>query len=708
MVSVESWLKSFGFVRNPFETTEAGSEAHYATDLLHETFVKPQGFDEIVGHPSHPKSSLVLAARGKGKTSARLMTAHFCREGIFPKEVSATKEKEVIRVLPIHHTRFEGLSTEASSQSALVDAHVIEILHRAVPSMVDMLIQYPEMAERIDELNTLQRLELQCFLIAFRIYVPFQDYKAARDLLGTEIATLDNLGASIGFSSSIHDQEKLSAQEIQSHLKTYSQMQPIDLLGRFAALMTDLGFGAVYVLVDGLDETPETADDFDAASRLLIPLLANLNLMTNTPYLAFKVFAPSEMESLLLETTRKVRRDRLSVQKIELREGDLEEILHRRLTYCSDEVISSMDAISSVEMRGKMGKEMTLRAEGNPRHLILLGQNMLEHRCRVIDVEERQESYLLGKDDLNWAIRRLEEKITYTEVTNAPQEKIVLDQLDISRPTTGSSSYDWFRHELPAPISLAYLVYQRESDAHIRVWKMYELVESSLAFLSQVLLALLYKHMKKEAPLQLRKSGLRLERTSLGTWRVVLKKLPGMLSGSRIRSSFARSCQRLINKNGDFIRAINDERNNSAHGGPQSAEMCEALIEQYDNSLQQYLKGLSFLKESRLVKVLHVHKHDDNYLHLCISYVGDAIVFPSIEVELGAPLDSERLWFLGQDSPIDLHPLMVVTPDERLGESVWLYHKFDENEVVYKSYGAGMTESRNEFYEEVAHILGTS
>ena len=124
------WLKSFGFERNPFETTEAGSEATYAMDFLHETFVKPRGFDEILGHPSRPKSTIVFAARGQGKTSARLMTAHFCREGIFPKKLR-NLDKENLRVLSIQHTRFEHFAQEAENQTGLVYMHVLEILYRA-------------------------------------------------------------------------------------------------------------------------------------------------------------------------------------------------------------------------------------------------------------------------------------------------------------------------------------------------------------------------------------------------------------------------------------------------------------------------------------------------------------------------------------------------------------------------------------------------
>lgn len=708
MISIETWLKSFGFVRNPFEATEAGGESRYIANFLHETFVKPQDFDEILGHPAHPKSSLVFAARGKGKTSTRLMTAHFCREGIFPKEMGAKKDG-VTRVLPVHHTRFERL-VGVNGLSALVDAHVFEIIIRAVPAMVDMMIIYPEISEGINKLDVLRRLELQYFLMAFKSQVPFQEYKIARDIVGNELVALDETRTPIGFSLPDSNRQRidLSLQEIESHIVAYSKMQPIDLLGRFAELMSNLGFGAVYVLVDGLDEIPETADDFAAAAGLLIPLLSNLNLMTNMPYVAFKIFVPSEMEPLLLKATRKVRRDRLAVQRISLQNDDLAEILHRRLVYCSNGAVSHLDAICTVEMRGQLEKELILYAEGNPRRLVLLGRSMLEHRCRLINADENQEAYLLNKDDLNWAVHALRGDPAQSIVAEAVKENMIAVQPDATlQPTAAASvSGDWLRNELPAPIALSYLVYQRESVAHVRIWKMYELVEASLAFLSQVLIALLYQNLNKDTPLQLQRSGLRFERTSLGLWRIALEKLPGMLSGFGVRSSFARACQRLVNKHNDFLVSINDERNRSAHGGPQSEKACEALINQFSQPLQQYLEGLGYLRESRLIKVLHVHKHENRFIHHGTSYTGDAIVFPVIDIECDIPLDSGYLWIINSDGCVNLHPLIFANAESNiLGESLWLYQGIDKETVIYKSYGMGKTLGFSKYFQEIQKVM---
>lgn len=710
MISIDRWLESFGLFRNPFETTEAGSEAYYVTEFLHETFVKPQGFDNLLGHPSRPKSTIVFAARGQGKTSARLMTAHFCREGIFSEKLRKSS-KEKLRVLPIQHTRFEHLSQGAQSQSALVFMHVVEILYRAIPDLINMLMRTVELQNNVESLDVLQRLELQFFLLAFRGNLSFDEFKFGRELFGKEIISLDEARVPIGFSlsnASSHANLGLSAQEIEDHLSAYAKANPIDLFSRFVNLAVKIGFSAVYVLIDCVDEIPETADDFTAAADILIPLLSNLNLMTNTPYLAFKVFVPHEMKTNLLEATRQVRKDRLSRLEIKLSEQDLVEILTSRLSYCSGGVVSSLDAVCEVGLRGQIMNELARIAEGNPRHLVLLGQYMLENRCHAIVDED---DYLLTKNDLEAATNRLKtefqsiipnEYIEGVFYTADREQEIIIQQPMLEN--IQEHSRDWFRHELPAPIALSYLVYQRESYAYQRLWKLYELIEASLAYMSLVLLAMLAQNLGDETPKRIKRSGLRLERTSLGIWRIALEKLPGMLSGIGLKSYFARACQRLVNEHKEFLQTINDERNRSAHGGPQPDQACTEMLGQFDDPLHDFLDNTQFLRNSHLIRVESVQKYGETYRHRCIHYVGDAAVYPTIEITLPKPLESNSLWLIGEDDPVNLHPLIAATANEKLGEDIWLYQGREDDSVLYKAYGLGRIEQSSTLFRESPRI----
>ena len=73
--------------------------------------------------------------------------------------------------------------------------------------------------------------------------------------------------------------------------------------------MHRLGFFASYVLVDGIDEFEESADDPSVGFRTIRPLLACLRLMDETPYLALKFFLPSDVK-LLVDADDAIRKDR--------------------------------------------------------------------------------------------------------------------------------------------------------------------------------------------------------------------------------------------------------------------------------------------------------------------------------------------------------------------------------------------------------------
>jgi len=75
-------------------------------------------------------------------------------------------------------------------------------------------------------------------------------------------------------------------------------------------------------------------------------------------------------------------------------------------------------------------------------------------------------------------------------------------------------------------------------------------------------------------------------------------------------------------------------------------------------------------------------------------------------VVLERHLDSNILWLLGKDEPINLHPLMLITPDEIIGEDIWLYQGISKETVVYKSYGTGRTTDNDKHFQLIRSFLG--
>ncbi|MEI7608120.1 MAG: hypothetical protein WCJ64_12130, partial [Rhodospirillaceae bacterium] len=73
-----SFYESQGFSDDPFESTNAGEEP-----LLGQYFVPPPYFRSVLGDPEKPKSQVILAPRGGGKTAQRVMIEKASMGGAF-------------------------------------------------------------------------------------------------------------------------------------------------------------------------------------------------------------------------------------------------------------------------------------------------------------------------------------------------------------------------------------------------------------------------------------------------------------------------------------------------------------------------------------------------------------------------------------------------------------------------------------------------
>src|SRR5688500_10881008 len=69
---LSKFLASRGFTENPFASTNADKEPNLAA-----YFVPPPYFTSVKGDPRHPKSNVVLAPRGGGKTAQKVMLEEY-------------------------------------------------------------------------------------------------------------------------------------------------------------------------------------------------------------------------------------------------------------------------------------------------------------------------------------------------------------------------------------------------------------------------------------------------------------------------------------------------------------------------------------------------------------------------------------------------------------------------------------------------------
>jgi hypothetical protein len=339
-IRLDNWLHTVGFTGNPFSDTEARQDLH-----LHEYFVEPACFDTILGTAVSPRSAVLFAPRGGGKTANCVMVDHFCKIG----------ERIEDNVFSIVYSKFDNLvgSVEWGTHGVCVHInvhhHVAEVLKRGC---VELLEAFE----------------------AHRLSPDSRDEDARRSMLrilGTygceeEVRRLLALLPLLGLDSDEGRQLVLQAQKwVQA-----GQVNPLRDFRILVATLVTMGVRAVYVLVDRIDEFHPASFDPMAGALFLSPLLSHLSLL-DMKHVAFKFFLPSHLKSILLDKGI-LRPDRLVVEEIVWSDEDLLKTLHSRLYVFSERQVPTLEPLFlSPQLAKEAERRLVACAEGSPRDLVL-------------------------------------------------------------------------------------------------------------------------------------------------------------------------------------------------------------------------------------------------------------------------------------------------------------------------------------------------
>jgi len=374
--SLETFLKNLGFTGHPFASLEAGKEE--GEEWFYASFVEPPRFSEIVGDARFPRSMLVFAPRGCGKTALRVMLDYYCRRGYIPGG----------KVLSILHTDLSAIeeAERLNPQIPLSRFHAEMILRAGLAALCRQAKDEPALQNTLqDELKSDERAYLRWYV-----------YEYGRNLSLSQMRLLRQLNLypesqeGLGFLPK-PKQEEGPTQIFSDLLEDKRLGSYVSLLGHFVDLVRRLGFQAVYILIDGVDELAETAADFSNAARLIKPLAANLKLL-DLPGIAFRFFLPAEIRPYM-EMSENVRRDRVLWYDLKWDTSHLLELLHKRLLVFSRYHIESLDQICVDALKGgRLESEMVEACGGSPRTLLRLGQETLNQQA------------VMMKDGNNWLI----------------------------------------------------------------------------------------------------------------------------------------------------------------------------------------------------------------------------------------------------------------------------------------------------------------
>nr|HID14455.1 hypothetical protein [Anaerolineae bacterium] len=144
---LEEWLGSYDFEANPFGECEADREPR-----LSEYFILTPYYDEILGSADSPRTMVIYAARGCGKTAHRIMVARACR----PHTPNSD-------ILAVEYTDFGALPHEMARDPGAVDLrrHLGQILRAGVEAFIEAVVQDPALAVSLTP-EWLARLKWLC------------------------------------------------------------------------------------------------------------------------------------------------------------------------------------------------------------------------------------------------------------------------------------------------------------------------------------------------------------------------------------------------------------------------------------------------------------------------------------------------------------------------------------------------------------------
>lgn len=346
MLSLDEWLQRVGFSSgNPFALKWADDER----DRLQEYFVEHGAYHAVLDAGA-PRSGLLYARRGAGKSSTRLMFEAACAGAAPPPLLVRLSDW-----MPV----VEAGGGAAPGARALL----AELLRLYVAALAEAAP--PAAALPPDEAGALRWV---CRRHA--------DY-----LLPAGRAALARAGWLDDGPDEAHS------------LAALPVLRVLEVLARATR---GLGFPACYVVIDGVDELYETAASWEAGADLLAPLLSNVRLL-EVPHLAFKCFVPTEVFQTLRERGQ-LRCDRFACTELTWGPELLGRLLRGRLLAYSDGQIESLAMCAEPDAGDVDGA--LCRAAASPRELLALGEQIVQAAAR----DATDERLLLRRAHLERAV----------------------------------------------------------------------------------------------------------------------------------------------------------------------------------------------------------------------------------------------------------------------------------------------------------------
>jgi len=369
---VDHWLATVGFEFNPFAFLDASSDPRISAYL-----VGHGAFAAMWGH----WPAMAFAPAGGGKTALRMQVARACWAGPdrgYPFPVS---------YLP---------STMDGKLPTTLDVHLQAILQAATLSLFQAFSIRPHWWDALD--GNARRTVRGLFDCALPISLSHH-LAQVQDALFSAPQT--DFGRHYSGTNVDLPRWALVLGQLVKTSSAAISVSPLDRLQTLVDLILGpLGLSAVYLLVDGIDGFPETADSPSASSSLLAPLMANAHLWSEKGVF-LKGFLPVETAATLTGSVS--FKQPIHQVSIVWSPQLLAEVLRQRIYVATSGEFSSLDAVSAPSFRD-IETRIARSAKPLPREaLVLVSRLIWEHIRRSGDSSQ------LNEGDLQVAVKWYDE-----------------------------------------------------------------------------------------------------------------------------------------------------------------------------------------------------------------------------------------------------------------------------------------------------------
>ena len=364
-MKVNAWSR-LGFDFNPFEHLEASEDPRLGLYLVERAGL---------AHIWEEVPAVLYAKSGAGKTALRMQTERLC----WSRPYSG----------PLPVTYLLSPSSLESGYPAVND-HYRAMNEAVARSLFISILLCPTRFLRADKKTQGELASWLDRLLPARI----SHYIKRMESDGTTRSVIGHFDRNQLFAVPTHSPHLLAdflPRLKDSSFRVQSDAEPARLFQHLTEIaLHDLGFRSIFLLVDGLDGTPETYLNPSAGYQWLAPLWEDVDQLTDER-VYFKEFFPSEMDL----SSYAPALSSLWTFSLQWTVPTLAQMLRKRIYVASGGRFGSLDAISEPILRDVETQMVRLCTSGLPREQLRFADMVVNQL-----VSKQEEMPLLVLDDL--------------------------------------------------------------------------------------------------------------------------------------------------------------------------------------------------------------------------------------------------------------------------------------------------------------------